>query len=149
MWFFFCRNHFRQQKRLKIHIRGCKWVKYQCNLFLFYPFRIIKAVFNRLNLRLSQRITHLDTFLKKLCSRPFKVSRLGYMFMTFESFFLSLSIFHWYQFNKFSYRFDVSSSTCLYIILICNLCDSVSASFTFVQDMGSLFKTGQYLLKRT
>ena len=34
---------------------------YQCNLFLFYPFRIIKALFNRLNLRLSQK-SNSDTF---------------------------------------------------------------------------------------
>ena len=33
------------------------------NLFLFYPFRIMKAIFNRLNLRLLQKVTHLDTFL--------------------------------------------------------------------------------------
>ena len=62
-WVDFCHYHFGQQKHLKIHNRGCKWVK-----FLFYHFCIIKAIFNRLNLRLSQKITHLDTFLDKLCS---------------------------------------------------------------------------------
>ena len=41
---------------------------YQCNLFLFYPFCIIKAIFNHLNLRLSKKVTQLDTFLNNLCS---------------------------------------------------------------------------------
>ena len=42
--------------------------EYQCNLFRLYPFRIIKAICNRLNLRLSQKTIQLDTFLIKLCS---------------------------------------------------------------------------------
>ena len=41
-------------------------------MFIFYPFRIIKAIFNRLNLRLSQKITHLDTFLDNFCSKKLK-----------------------------------------------------------------------------
>ena len=71
----FCQNHFGQQKRLKIHIRGCKWAKYQCNWFLFYPFCIIRAIFNRLNLRLSQKSTHLDTFLKNCALVTFQLFR--------------------------------------------------------------------------
>ena len=42
-----------------------------------YHFRIIKAIFNRLNLRLSQKITHLDTFLNKLCSSTTRISFQG------------------------------------------------------------------------
>ena len=38
------------------------------NFFLFYPDHVIKAVFNRLNLRLSQTAGLLDAFLYKLCS---------------------------------------------------------------------------------
>ena len=33
-----------------------------------YPIRIIKAIFNRLNSRLSQKAGLLDTFLNKVCS---------------------------------------------------------------------------------
>ena len=63
---------FRDTNFAKITLRiksvwGCKWVKYQRNFFLFLPIRIIKAIFNRLNLRLSQKVTQLDTFLSKLC----------------------------------------------------------------------------------
>ena len=49
---------------------GVNEKNYQSNLFPFNPFRIIMAVFNRLNLHLSQKKTQLDTFLNKLCSRP-------------------------------------------------------------------------------
>ena len=55
LWQKFGQNQFGYQNRFKIHIRGCEWVKYWFNLFLFYPFRIIKAIFNRLNLLLSQK----------------------------------------------------------------------------------------------
>ena len=34
----------------------------------FFPYRIIEAIFNRLNLRFSQKAFHLDTFLNKSCS---------------------------------------------------------------------------------
>ena len=69
LWQKFCQNHFWHQNRLKINIKGCKWVKYQYNLFIFYPYCITKAIFNWLNLRLSQKSDSLDTFLNKLCSR--------------------------------------------------------------------------------
>ena len=35
----------------------------------FYPYGIIKAIFNRLNLLLSQKSDSQDTFLNKLCSK--------------------------------------------------------------------------------
>ena len=54
------------QNRLKIHIRGCKRVKYQHSLFLFYPFCIIKAIFHRLNLRFSQKSNSLRHILKQI-----------------------------------------------------------------------------------
>ena len=37
--------------------------KFQRYLFPFYPFRIIKTIFNRLNLRLSQKHYSLGPFL--------------------------------------------------------------------------------------
>ena len=36
LWQIFCQNHFGHPIRLKIHIRGCKLVKYQCNLFFIF-----------------------------------------------------------------------------------------------------------------
>ena len=51
-----------------IHIRECKWVQYQHNVLLFYQYDIITAIFNRLNLRLSQKSDSLDTFLKINCA---------------------------------------------------------------------------------
>ena len=69
MWQNFFQIHLWALKLFEIHIRGCKWVKYQCNLFLFYHFRILNAIFNRLNLRLSQKVIHLNTFFEKLCCR--------------------------------------------------------------------------------
>ena len=50
-------------KLFEIFIRGCKWVKYQYKVFLF------KAIFNRLNLRLSQKSDSLDAFFNELCSK--------------------------------------------------------------------------------
>ena len=41
-----------QWNRLKRHIRGCKELKYQ----YVFPFRIIKAMFNRWKLSLSQKL---------------------------------------------------------------------------------------------
>ena len=38
------------------------------NLLLFHPYHIVKAIFNRLNLRLSQKSDPLDTFLNKFYS---------------------------------------------------------------------------------
>ena len=65
---FFCQNPFGQQKCSKIHTRGCKRVKYHCNLYRFY-------LLVRLRLHLivwiwvsQKEITHLDIFLNKLCS---------------------------------------------------------------------------------
>ena len=55
-------------KSFEIHIRGCKWVKYQCNLFLLYPYHIIKAIFNRSNLHLSQKSNSFRYILNKLRS---------------------------------------------------------------------------------
>ena len=52
----FYQNHFEHQNRLKIHIEECKWLNYQYNFFLFHPYCIIKAIFNNLNLRLTQKI---------------------------------------------------------------------------------------------
>ena len=94
IWIFFCQNHFGQQKRLKIHIRGCKWVKYQCNLLLFSPFRIIKAIFNRLNLRLSQKNSSLR-YINKWCSNYLKGVPIWCLFLK-----LILKYFQWIKSKK-------------------------------------------------
>ena len=52
-------------KSFEINIRGSKWVKYQHKLLLFYPYRIIKAIFNRFNLRLSQKGDSLCRYILK------------------------------------------------------------------------------------
>ena len=38
------------------------------SMYCFYPYLIIKALFNSLMLRLSQKSDSFDTFLNKLCS---------------------------------------------------------------------------------
>ena len=55
LWQNFCQNHLGHQNRFKIHIRGCKWLRYQYKVILFYQYHIIEALFNRLNLRFSQK----------------------------------------------------------------------------------------------
>ena len=65
-------------------------VSMQCNLFLFYPFRTIKAKFNRLNLRLSQKITHLDTFLNKVCSSKVVVLDKLYLSYSMTTYFITI-----------------------------------------------------------
>ena len=52
----------------KIHIRGCKWVKYRCKFFLFFVIVFLRPLFKWLNLRLSHKRGHLDIF--KTNKRP-------------------------------------------------------------------------------
>ena len=70
MWIFFLQNHLGHQNRFKIHIRGCKWLRYQYKLILFYPYHIIEALFSRLNLRFSQKNYSYLIFLTKVHSSP-------------------------------------------------------------------------------
>ena len=69
MWIVFCQKHFGQRKRLKIPIRGCKRVKYRFNLFLFILFLSLRPYSIVWICVCHKKITHLDTFLIKLCSR--------------------------------------------------------------------------------
>ena len=65
----------------------------KCNLLLFYPFRTIKAIFNRFNLRLSQKSnseSQLDIFLNKLCSRHF-MSNMPFNIIDFNLFFSKIT----------------------------------------------------------
>ena len=66
LWIFFCQNPFGQQKRFKIHIRGCDWVNCQYNFFLLYVHRNSYARFNSLNLPLSQIRWSVGYLLKKV-----------------------------------------------------------------------------------
>ena len=71
MWIFFCQNLFRQQKRFRIHIKGCKWVKYQYNVtsFFFILFVSLRQYLIVWICVCHKKNTHLDTFLNKLCSK--------------------------------------------------------------------------------
>ena len=55
LWHISCQNHFGHQNRLRIHTRGCTWVKCRYKFFLIYPHHVIEAISNRLDLRLSQK----------------------------------------------------------------------------------------------
>ena len=91
-WQIFCQNLLWASKSFEIHIRECKWVKYQYTLLLFYLYRIIKAIFNRLNLRLS--VLKKNCVLDKMIRQYQKSIRASHVWLSirwrWERFFLAL-----------------------------------------------------------
>ena len=87
LWFFFCcQNHLWQQK---CHIRRCKWVKYQCNLFLsFILFAALRPYLIVWIFVCHKKLTHLDIFLNKLCSSSAESARVACRYISIQTIYL-------------------------------------------------------------